>query len=70
MLLLHYAVLPRLCLGKEAGGLVLCGHEASQLPGTAAAWEIGALDGTCTHSLRADNALLFYSATRAGGKCW
>jgi hypothetical protein len=33
MLLLHYAVLPRLVLGKEAGGLVLCGHEASQFPG-------------------------------------
>jgi hypothetical protein len=44
--------------------------------------EIGALDGTCTHTLPADNGLLFYSATRAkwlaepkpgakaGGKCW
>ena len=42
----------------------------------------GALDGTCTHTLPADNGLLFYSATRAkwpaepkpqakdGGKCW
>jgi hypothetical protein len=27
--------------------------------------EIGALDGTCTHTLPADNGLLFYSATRA-----
>jgi hypothetical protein len=57
-------------LGKEAGGLVLCGDEAWQLPGPAAASEIGALDGTCTHTLPADNGLLFYSATRAGGKCW
>jgi hypothetical protein len=28
----------------------------------------GALDGTCTHTLPADNGLLFYSATRA--KWW
>ncbi len=31
-------------------------------------FEIGALDGTCTHTLPADNGLLFYSATRA--KWW
>ena len=67
MLLLHYAVLPRL-IGKGSRGLGSCGHEASQLPGTAAALEIGALDGTCTHTLPADNGLLFYSATRA--KWW
>jgi hypothetical protein len=30
--------------------------------------EIGALGGTCTHNLPADNGLLFYSATRA--KWW
>src|SRR5438552_14412953 len=28
-------------------------------------YKIGALDGTCTHTLPADNGLLFYSATRA-----
>src|SRR5690349_13691870 len=27
--------------------------------------KIGAPDGTCTHTLPADNGLLFYSATRA-----
>src|SRR5881409_1247235 len=31
-------------------------------------YKIGALDGTCTHTLPADNGLLFYSATRA--KWW
>ena len=30
--------------------------------------KIGDLDGTCTHTLPADNGLLFYSATRA--KWW
>ena len=33
--------------------------------GIAVRFEIGALDGTCTHTLPADNGLLFYSATRA-----
>jgi hypothetical protein len=34
-------------------------------------FENGALDGTRTHTLPADNGLLFYSATRAnGGKRW
>ena len=46
-------------LGMDAGGLVLCGDEAWQLPGAAAASENGALDGTCTHTLPADNGLLF-----------
>jgi hypothetical protein len=40
-------------LGKEAGGFFLCGDEAWQLPGAAAASEIGALDGTCALSGRA-----------------
>ena len=56
---------------RKPGAFFLCGDEAWQLPGAAAASEIGALDGTCTHTLPADNGLLFYSATRAffSAKC-
>ena len=57
MLLLHYAVLPRL-IGKGSRGLVSCGDEAWQLPGAAAASEIGGLEGFCTLSLPADNGML------------
>ena len=57
MLLLHYAVLPRL-IGKGSRGLVSCGDEAWQLPGTAAASEIGGPEGSCTLNPPADNGAL------------
>ena len=44
-------------------------HDAETLGiSLAVSSEIGALEGTCTHTLPADNGLLFYSATRA--KWW
>lgn len=55
---------------RKPGACFFVETRRGQLPGAAAASEIGALDGTCTHTLPADNGLLFYSATRAGGKCW
>src|SRR5881296_2443658 len=55
-------------LGEGAGGLVLVETRRGNSLETAAASEIGAPGGTCTHNLPADNGLLFYSAPRAKGR--
>ena len=67
MLLLHHALKLRAKIFRESSewGIALpktLGH------GGAARFEIGAPGETCTHSLPADNGLLFYSATEA--KWW
>ena len=70
----HVAATPRAVRPGVRGahrGLVFMGmrdpHTLNLSP-AARFTKIGALDGTCTHTLPADNGLLFYSATRA--KWW
>ena len=70
----HVAATPRAVRPGVRGahrGLVFMGmrdpHTLNLSP-AARFTKIGALDGTCTHTLPADNGLLFFSATRA--KWW
>ena len=70
MLLLHHALFAPVRT-EHTGDLFSWGmrdpHTLNLSP-AARFTKIGALDGTCTHTLPADNGLLFYSATRA--KWW
>src|SRR6266513_6207313 len=65
MLLLHHALFAPAC-GEHTGDFVSWGwrdQHTLNLSPAARFTKIGALDGTCTHTLPADNGLLFYSAT-------